>query len=192
MWNDGADNKSLGMDVSNVLNHVRIMAPHHTDIAICRRHLFLDLKPYVCLYEDCSFNQSPFDMKIEWEDHMRLDHEFSSSLNDIMTCSLCDHVLQGTGPERLRHLAEHLEEISLSILTTNAEDEESSDGEQQSDSSEVASPDEGEEADQNRTGDQKMAMPDQKLVESLQHSVPVSGPQWVTGVCRLCCSQVPY
>ncbi|KAI0008187.1 hypothetical protein F4779DRAFT_588198 [Xylariaceae sp. FL0662B] len=85
-----------------------------------KRHLYLDLQPYVCLDTSCS--NAIFDTRNDWIAHLALDHGLEP-LWPTIECPLC---LESTGEGKvaiISHLANHLEEISLSALPSHPDDE---------------------------------------------------------------------
>lgn len=90
-----------------------------------RKHLFSDLKPYLCLFSTCGLNEKPFATKSEWKDHLDLKH--SSGQNLKRNCPVCQEN-EFFGDEHFcSHLAKHLEEVALTILPTNADSEDGTD-----------------------------------------------------------------
>ncbi|RSL82144.1 hypothetical protein CEP51_005337 [Fusarium floridanum] len=82
-----------------------------------KRHLYLDLQPYVCLDTSCQLSNSTFSNRANWFQHLALDHEMKPTWAQIK-CPLCGDEI---GPGMLiiiAHLGRHLEEISLSALPT--------------------------------------------------------------------------
>lgn len=82
---------------------------------LSRRHIYFDLQPYVCLDVSCPHSGTTFETREKWISHLALDHEMEPKWDSI-ECPFCKHV---TGSGKLavtKHLAEHLEEISLSAL----------------------------------------------------------------------------
>ncbi|KAF3012669.1 hypothetical protein E8E14_011448 [Neopestalotiopsis sp. 37M] len=93
--------------------------------SLWKKHLFSDLKPYLCLVSTCGLNEKPFATKSEWKDHMDLKH--SSDQNLKRNCPVCQEN-EFFGDEHFRsHLAKHLEEVALTILPTNADSEDGTD-----------------------------------------------------------------
>jgi len=90
-----------------------------------KSHLMSDLKPYICLEEDCS--QVGFDTREDWVLHLRLDHGYVSG-SDSMPCPLCCEVPLDRWFNFASHLGRHLEEISLSALPVNADEGEDDGG----------------------------------------------------------------
>ncbi|KAL6362578.1 hypothetical protein LRP88_03869 [Fusarium phalaenopsidis] len=80
-----------------------------------KRHLYIDLQPYVCLDTSCQRSDSTFSNRANWLQHMALDHGMEPNWQQIK-CPLCG---DEAGPGKIAittHLGRHLEEISLSAL----------------------------------------------------------------------------
>ncbi|WAO92237.1 Hypothetical protein NCS54_00973600 [Fusarium falciforme] len=80
-----------------------------------KRHLYIDLQPYVCLDTSCQRSDSTFSNRANWLQHLALDHGMEPSWEQI-ECPLCG---DEAGPGKITittHLGRHLEEISLSAL----------------------------------------------------------------------------
>ncbi|KAL7948551.1 hypothetical protein V8C42DRAFT_254354 [Trichoderma barbatum] len=80
-----------------------------------KRHIYLDLQPYVCLEISCPYSSSTFESRDEWISHLALDHEMEPNWESTV-CLLCK---EETGSGKItitKHLSKHLEEISLSAL----------------------------------------------------------------------------
>ena len=76
------------------------------------RHLFEDLEPYVCVFEDCGMPGRLYNNKGEWLAHLRKSHPLSLS---GAWCPLCaDTPL--TDLQVQQHLRRHLEDLALFIL----------------------------------------------------------------------------
>ncbi|KAH7007185.1 hypothetical protein EDB80DRAFT_842405 [Ilyonectria destructans] len=90
-----------------------------TNNSAWKRHLYSDLQPYLCLETKCGM--LAFRNRNEWSTHLALEHYEPDW--EPETCPLC---FETTGQGQIaitRHLAGHLEEISLSALPTNADEE---------------------------------------------------------------------
>ncbi|KAF4474657.1 Ankyrin repeat [Fusarium agapanthi] len=90
--------------------------------AAWKRHLYSDLQPYLCLKTEC--DKSSFRSRNDWVSHLALEH-YEPDWKSI-TCPLCFEIAEQGKVAITRHLAIHLEEISLSALPANP-DEEASD-----------------------------------------------------------------
>ncbi|OCL08617.1 hypothetical protein AOQ84DRAFT_275333, partial [Glonium stellatum] len=79
------------------------------------KHLYLDLRPYTCFYSKCPYNRRAFLDRKTWIDHFCLDHGLTPDWHN-QSCPLC---FEATGNGRSpiqRHLARHMEHISLAAL----------------------------------------------------------------------------
>lgn len=85
-----------------------------------RSHLFLDLRPYTCLYANCTFSQEAFVNRQLWSEHMEAVHELGSEWKGIQ-CPLCLSVVKHGKIRVLSHLARHLEGIALASLPCDVE-----------------------------------------------------------------------
>ncbi|KAK8080237.1 hypothetical protein PG997_008055 [Apiospora hydei] len=92
-----------------------------------KKHLFLDLKPYICLEDGCGSNGSPFLTKAQWEDHVLLEHGPLGSSSSTSECPICQDDISKSQITAQVHLARHLEEIALTILPTNLDSEDGTD-----------------------------------------------------------------
>ncbi|KAM5354622.1 hypothetical protein ACJ41O_001269 [Fusarium nematophilum] len=90
-----------------------------------KRHLYLDLQPYLCLDASCQRGGSVFSSQANWVLHLALDHAMEPGWGQIQ-CPLCKGEV---GPGKINittHLGRHLEEISLSALPAGLDSESSS------------------------------------------------------------------
>ncbi|KAL6866741.1 hypothetical protein J3F83DRAFT_715564 [Trichoderma novae-zelandiae] len=94
-----------------------------------KRHIYLDLQPYMCLDMSCPYSSSTFESREKWIAHLALDHEMEPQWESAQ-CALCK---EQTGSGKMAvamHFSKHLEEISLSALpvevSPNAASEDSS------------------------------------------------------------------
>ena len=76
------------------------------------KHLFRDLKPYVCIYRDCDTPEKLYDTRSQWFQHI---HESHQIMVDSLMCPLCKEFQQSLKSFE-RHLARHLEELALFVL----------------------------------------------------------------------------
>ena len=74
------------------------------------RHIFKDIKPYVCTFTDCSMPDRLYDSRREWHLHETTEHH-----RDNLVCALCEDTLQSSKLYE-RHVARHLEELALFAL----------------------------------------------------------------------------
>ena len=106
------------MEVSNHLSTLLILADW------CRKHVFDDLKPYVCTIEDCKDTATLYTHSIMWAQH---EASHSSSASRSSECSFCSAIYQHGGPAYYKHVSAHLREVSLSVLPQPTDDDDGSD-----------------------------------------------------------------
>ncbi|KAF9871367.1 hypothetical protein CkaCkLH20_11014 [Colletotrichum karsti] len=88
--------------------------------SLWKKHLFNDLKPWICHDVSCRYGTEPFESREDWIQHLALEHELAGQWHSI-ECPLC---LDSTGHGKVRilkHLSSHFEEISLSSLPAGVE-----------------------------------------------------------------------
>jgi hypothetical protein len=93
---------------------------------VCRKHLYLDLQPYTCLYDSCTFSLKPFADRQLWSKHLELDHELGPNWKSV-TCPLCLDPTDEGKSKILIHFARHLEDIALAALPREVESEDDAD-----------------------------------------------------------------
>lgn len=74
------------------------------------RHIFKDIKPYVCTFPKCSMPDRLYDSRREWYFHESTEHR-----REDFVCSLCKDTLKSS-KQYERHVARHLEELALFAL----------------------------------------------------------------------------
>ena len=74
------------------------------------RHIFKDIKPYVCTFPECSMPDRLYDSRREWYFHESTEH-----CQEDFVCSLCKDTLISS-KQYERHVARHLEELALFAL----------------------------------------------------------------------------
>lgn len=102
------------MEVSNHLSALLILADW------CRKHVFDDLKPYVCTIEDCKDTATLYSHSGIWAQH---EASHPSSASRSSDCSFCYAIYQHGGPAYYKHVSAHLREVSLSVLPQPADDD---------------------------------------------------------------------
>ena len=75
------------------------------------RHIFKDIKPYICTFTDCNMPDRLYDSRREWHLHEITEHLRGGDL----ICALCRDTLN-SAKQYERHVARHLEELSLFAL----------------------------------------------------------------------------
>ena len=73
------------------------------------RHIFKDIKPYVCTFPDCSMSDRLYDSRREWYFHEKTEHH----REDV--CPFCRDSLSSS-KQYERHVGRHLEELALFAL----------------------------------------------------------------------------
>ena len=82
------------------------------------KHVFFDLQPYVCVFEDCKTPLLLYENRRDWFAHVITNHlsrNANSAQLQQMRCPLC-HDSVGSLPLIRRHLARHLEEVAMFSL----------------------------------------------------------------------------
>ena len=74
------------------------------------RHIFKDIKPYLCTFADCSMPDRLYDSRREWYFHEATEHH-----REDFVCALCKDALKSS-KQYERHVARHLEELALFAL----------------------------------------------------------------------------
>ncbi|KAH6618468.1 hypothetical protein C7974DRAFT_474316 [Boeremia exigua] len=85
-----------------------------------RKHLYMDLRPYNCLFVSCSFTHEPFANRQLWVDHLELGHGYGPTW-EAVHCPLCLDTTKSGKNAILVHFARHLEEIALTSLPRDVE-----------------------------------------------------------------------
>ncbi|KAL8321172.1 hypothetical protein RB597_007450 [Gaeumannomyces tritici] len=104
-----------------------------TSNSMWKKHLFEDLRPWICLDMACPSSQSPFETRQDWASHLALDHKLDPEWASF-GCQLC---LEPTGSGRVaitKHLGAHLEEVSLAAIPSQLDFDDNSDQSQSSSS----------------------------------------------------------
>ena len=76
------------------------------------KHIFRDLRPYICVYKDCDTPGKLYDTRTQWIKHIKECHHI---MVESLVCPLCK-VSQPSSKYFERHLARHLEELALFVL----------------------------------------------------------------------------
>ena len=84
------------------------------NIAAWRKHVFVDLQPYVCLFAPCTLAHKLFVNRRDWYGHMCTEHIGIDTTT--LSCPLCVQILPRAVLEK--HLGKHLEELALFTLPT--------------------------------------------------------------------------
>lgn len=87
-----------------------------------RKHLYLDLQPYTCLFAGCAFSAQPFADRQLWSNHLELDHRLGPDWGSV-ACPLCLEWTESGKSKMLIHFARHMEDIALAALPREVDDE---------------------------------------------------------------------
>ncbi len=82
------------------------------------RHVFTDLKPYICTFLPCRTPDKLYSSRREWFAHIRSTHDTTTLL-----CPLC-RLAVDTTQKYERHIARHLEELALFVLPRGGDSDE--------------------------------------------------------------------
>ncbi|KAM7194207.1 hypothetical protein V8F33_007353 [Rhypophila sp. PSN 637] len=80
-----------------------------------KRHLFLDLHPWICLDLECPIETALFTKREDWVYHLAWHHKFAPEWHS-RDCPLCGQMIEQGKSATLAHIGTHLEEISLASL----------------------------------------------------------------------------
>ena len=93
----------------------------------CNKHVFQDLQPYICIAPTCTTPDRLYCTKREWLYHSATAHPIAATDDDtgkeckgVAICLLCKNEFE-VGKQHDRHLAHHLQELALFILTGGEE-----------------------------------------------------------------------
>ena len=94
-------------------------------------HVLQDLQPYVCIDSKCTIPSKLYSTKHEWMHHLRVAHPVtttdggtSKESNELVACPLCKEEIE-LGERSDDHVASHLLELALVILSGGAGDSKS-------------------------------------------------------------------
>ena len=83
------------------------------------KHVFDDIKPYVCVFEQCQTPHRLYSARREWRHHVEKAHATQYDAIDI--CHLCTAVTGSKG-KWISHVAKHLQELAISALRLGQEE----------------------------------------------------------------------
>ena len=104
------------------------------------KHVFLDLKPYICVAEDCTTPHKLYGTQREWTQHLTSAHASAwirpepgevggkTQAGKDLSCLLCTQA-QDSQHHYERHLARHLQDLALFVLPRQGENFDEDDSE---------------------------------------------------------------
>ena len=92
------------------------------------KHVFQDLQPYICIAPTCTTPDKLYPTRHEWLHHSYVAHPVMMTYDDTteeskrsVACLLCKESIE-LGKQHDRHLARHLQELSLFVLPSVEQD----------------------------------------------------------------------
>ena len=110
-----------------------------------RKHVFEDLKPYVCTIDKCEEPRILYNHSAMWA-----EHESSHAMPSTAECPFCGANFQQRALAYFKHVAAHLQEVSLSVLPHPADEDDGFDSE-------------------DSNNEDNSSISDQNLIENIQH-----------------------
>ena len=90
---------------------------------VYRKHLFEDLRPYICLEDGCPSSTESYSTTTKLLAHMKEQHSESEFLTaKKLTCPFCREELPQKRLQRIKHVGSHMEDIALASVTRAYED----------------------------------------------------------------------
>ena len=81
------------------------------------RHIFRDIRPYICTFPTCSTPNKLYGRRREWHSHQVAEHHVEGAQS-----ALCK-IIPGLAQDFQRHVAQHLEELALFALPKSEQPE---------------------------------------------------------------------
>ena len=92
------------------------------------KHIFQDLRPYICIAPTCTTPDKLYPTRHEWLHHSYVAHPVGMTFDDraeesksVVACLLCKETFE-LRKQHDRHLARHLQELSLFVLPSVEQD----------------------------------------------------------------------
>ena len=79
------------------------------------RHIFRDLRPYVCVFPDCPIPQKLYDSQRDWYMHIKSQHKGTDRVTGSFDCMICQNK-QCPDITFKKHVGRHLQELALFVL----------------------------------------------------------------------------
>jgi hypothetical protein len=93
-----------------------------------RKHVFEDLKPYICTIDKCEEPRTLYTHSAMWA-----EHEDSHVVSSTAECPFCGASFQQRALTYFKHVSTHLQEVSLSVLPHPADEDDGFDSEESND-----------------------------------------------------------
>ncbi|KAM7195048.1 Metallo-dependent phosphatase-like protein [Rhypophila sp. PSN 637] len=104
-----------------------------------KKHVFDDLRPYVCTIATCEDSKSLFNLSGEWARH---EDSHALAASSSSECHFCFARYQSKGPAYYKHVSGHLREVSLYVLPQPVSEDEVFDSSDSDPPSSAPGPDE--------------------------------------------------
>ncbi|KAK5653229.1 hypothetical protein OQA88_9128 [Cercophora sp. LCS_1] len=98
---------------------IELRIPSKQAKSLWKKHVLSDLLPYSCISPTCKLSSVEFSDVQAWTAHVATEHGLTVTSGDF-ECPLCG---DKTNSNKISHLANHLEEISLTILPANVQED---------------------------------------------------------------------
>jgi hypothetical protein len=139
-----------------------------------RKHVFEDLKPYVCTIDGCEEPRTLFNHSLMWA-----EHETSHLMSNTAECPFCAASFQQRALTYFKHVSTHLQEVSLSVLPHPADEDDGFDSEDsnaEEDNSSIFGPNLGEGIEYDSSLGQKESSSQLEPVQIFSEPADVAGP----------------
>jgi hypothetical protein len=139
----------------------------------CRKHVFEDLKPYVCTIDKCEEPRILYNHSAMWA-----EHESSHVVPSTAECPFCGANFQQRALAYFKHVAAHLKEVSLSALPHPADEDDGFDSEDSNNenNSSISDPNMTENIQHDSSMGQKESLSQAEQVRVLSEPAAVAGP----------------
>jgi hypothetical protein len=138
-----------------------------------RKHVFEDLKPYVCTIDKCEEPRILYNHSAMWA-----EHESSHAVPSTAECPFCGANFQQRALAYFKHVAAHLQEVSLSVLPHPADEDDGLDSEDSNneDNSSIFEPSLTENIQNDSPMGQKESLSQSEQVQILPDLADDAGP----------------
>lgn len=139
-----------------------------------RKHVFEDLKPYVCTIDGCEEPRTLYNHSAMWA-----EHESSHLVSNTAGCPFCGANFQQRALTYFKHVSTHLQEVSLSVLPHPGDEDDgfdSNDSNNEENNSLVLGPNLAESIQYDPSLGQKESPSQSEPVQILSEPADVAGP----------------